>query len=57
MIGKTEMEALLNCCGFILIGALAGWIAGQTTQGKSFGLFGNIILGVIGAVVGDGCSP
>ena len=37
---------------FLLIGALAGWAAGKLMKGKGFGLFGNIIVGIIGAVVG-----
>ncbi len=37
---------------FLLIGAAAGWLVGNITKGKSFGLFGNIAIGVLGAVVG-----
>jgi uncharacterized membrane protein YeaQ/YmgE (transglycosylase-associated protein family) len=37
---------------FILIGACAGWLAGQIFKGSSFGILGNIIVGVLGAVVG-----
>ena len=37
---------------FILLGALAGWLAGQITKGSGFGLLGNIIVGVLGAVLG-----
>lgn len=37
---------------FLLIGLCAGWLAGQFTKGKGFGLAGNLIIGVIGAVVG-----
>lgn len=37
---------------FILIGALAGWLAGKITKGKGFGILGNILLGVVGAVLG-----
>lgn len=32
--------------------AAAGWLAGQVTKGRGFGLVGNLIVGVIGAVVG-----
>lgn len=42
--------------GFIwtlLIGAIAGWIAGQLTRGQGFGIVTNIILGVVGAFVGN----
>ncbi len=37
---------------FLLIGLCAGWLAGQFTKGKGFGPAGNLIIGVIGAVVG-----
>ncbi|MDZ7804859.1 GlsB/YeaQ/YmgE family stress response membrane protein [Thiohalophilus sp.] len=37
---------------FLLIGALAGWIAGVIMKGSGFGFLGNIIVGVIGAVLG-----
>lgn len=38
--------------GFLVIGLLAGWIAGQLMRGGSFGLVGNLVVGVIGAVIG-----
>jgi len=37
---------------WIIIGLLAGWIAGVITRGHGFGCIVNIILGLIGAVVG-----
>jgi len=37
---------------FILIGAISGWAAGQILRGTHFGLVGNIIIGVIGGLVG-----
>jgi uncharacterized membrane protein YeaQ/YmgE (transglycosylase-associated protein family) len=37
---------------FILIGLLAGWLAGQLMQGGGFGVIGDIIVGVIGALLG-----
>jgi len=37
---------------FILIGLAAGWLAGQLVKGSSFGLLGDIIVGVIGALLG-----
>ncbi|PZU99293.1 MAG: GlsB/YeaQ/YmgE family stress response membrane protein [Pseudanabaena sp.] len=42
----------MNFVWFILIGMAAGWIAGQLVKGSSFGLLGNIIVGVIGALLG-----
>jgi len=37
---------------FLAIGAVAGWLAGILMKGGGFGLIGNIIIGVFGAVVG-----
>jgi len=37
---------------FIVIGALAGWLAGQFMRGDGFGLIGDIIVGIIGAFIG-----
>jgi len=37
---------------FILIGLAAGWLAGQFMRGGGFGVVGDILLGVVGAVVG-----
>jgi len=37
---------------FILIGIAAGWLAGQFMKGGGFGLFGDLIVGVIGALLG-----
>lgn len=37
---------------FVLIGAIAGWLAGQIMKGRGFGVVGNIVVGVIGAFLG-----
>jgi len=37
----------------ILIGILAGWIAGQIWKGSGFGVLGDLIVGVIGALLGS----
>ena len=37
---------------FILIGIAAGWLAGQIIKGGGFGLIGDLIIGVIGALLG-----
>ena len=41
-----------NLIVFLLIGLLAGWLAGKIMKGKDFGLVGNMIVGVIGALIG-----
>jgi uncharacterized membrane protein YeaQ/YmgE (transglycosylase-associated protein family) len=37
---------------FLLIGLVAGWLAGQLTKGGGFGVVGDLIVGVIGALLG-----
>ncbi|MEJ2184266.1 MAG: GlsB/YeaQ/YmgE family stress response membrane protein [Nitrospirota bacterium] len=37
---------------FLIIGLLAGWVAGKLMRGHSFGLAGNLVVGVLGAVIG-----
>ncbi len=40
------LESLLI---FLLIGAIAGWLAGVIVKGFGFGLVGNIVVGIVGA--------
>ena len=44
-----ELEELLY---FLLIGAVAGFLAGVLVKGRGFGLVGNAVVGVVGAFVG-----
>jgi uncharacterized membrane protein YeaQ/YmgE (transglycosylase-associated protein family) len=37
---------------FVLIGLVAGWLAGLIIKGHGFGLGGNIVIGIIGALLG-----
>ena len=37
----------------LLIGALAGWISGLITKRRGFGPLGNVIVGVIGALIAN----
>lgn len=37
---------------FILIGIIAGWLAGQIMKGGGYGLVVDLLLGIIGAVIG-----
>jgi uncharacterized membrane protein YeaQ/YmgE (transglycosylase-associated protein family) len=37
---------------FLLVGLVAGWLAGKLTKGSGFGVVGDIVIGVIGAFVG-----
>ncbi|MDF1578587.1 MAG: GlsB/YeaQ/YmgE family stress response membrane protein [Desulfobulbales bacterium] len=41
-----------NLLIFLAIGAVAGWLAGLITKGQGFGILGNMVVGIIGAVLG-----
>ncbi len=41
----------------ILVGLVAGWLAGQIVQGTGFGLIGDLIIGIVGAFVGGWLLP
>ena len=37
---------------WIVLGLVAGWLAGQVMKGSGYGLIADIVLGIIGAIVG-----
>ena len=37
---------------WLIIGAIAGWLAGSLMKGGGFGLLGDIVVGILGAVFG-----
>ena len=37
---------------WLVIGAIAGWLAGKIVKGGGFGLIGDIVVGIVGAVIG-----
>ncbi len=41
----------------LIIGAIAGWLAGLIVRGAGFGLIGNIVVGIIGAFVASWLLP
>jgi uncharacterized membrane protein YeaQ/YmgE (transglycosylase-associated protein family) len=41
----------------ILVGLIAGWLAGQVMRGSGFGLIGDLIVGLLGALIGDWLLP
>ena len=42
---------------WLIVGAIAGWLAGQIMTGFGFGLVGNIVLGIVGAIVAGWLFP
>ena len=51
------MIAPESVIAWIIIGAIAGWLAGLIVKGYGFGLIGNIIVGVIGAFIAGWLFP
>jgi uncharacterized membrane protein YeaQ/YmgE (transglycosylase-associated protein family) len=55
---ETSMElAPMSFLGWLIIGALAGWLAGRIVEGYGFGLVGNIVIGILGACIGGLILP
>ena len=42
----------MGLLAWIIVGLIAGWLAGLVMKGGGYGILGDIILGIIGAVVG-----
>ena len=49
---RIVVFALNGWFAWIVVGLLAGWLAGKITRGHGFGCVVNILLGLIGAVIG-----
>ncbi len=43
---------IINLLIFLAVGALVGWLAGVIVKGKGLGLIGNMIIGIVGAILG-----
>ncbi len=46
------MEQNIGIFAFLVIGALAGWLASRLLKSHGFGLVGNTMVGIVGAVIG-----
>jgi uncharacterized membrane protein YeaQ/YmgE (transglycosylase-associated protein family) len=46
-----------NLLIIVLVGLIAGWLAGQVMRGAGFGLIGDLIVGLLGAFIGDWLLP
>lgn len=47
----------MNLIIFLVIGALAGWLAGVIMKGRGFGIIGNIVVGILGSFLGGLLLP
>jgi uncharacterized membrane protein YeaQ/YmgE (transglycosylase-associated protein family) len=41
----------------LLVGIVAGWLAGQIVEGTGFGLIGDLLIGIVGAFIGNWLLP
>ncbi|HXW47899.1 MAG TPA: GlsB/YeaQ/YmgE family stress response membrane protein [Xanthobacteraceae bacterium] len=42
---------------WLIVGAVAGWLAGLVVKGGSYGLIGNIVVGIIGGLIAGWLLP
>ncbi|KRS21641.1 transglycosylase [Alishewanella sp. WH16-1] len=42
----------MNFILFLIIGAVAGWLAGNIMKGRGFGVLGNMVVGIVGSFLG-----
>jgi len=49
---ETMMLEPQSLIVWLVIGLIAGWLAGQIVKGYGFGLVGNLVVGVVGAFIG-----
>ena len=55
ILGLTVANVDLNpggCCSWAIAALVAGWLAGSLARGRGFGCLGDIVLGLVGAVLG-----
>ncbi|HSD83618.1 MAG TPA: GlsB/YeaQ/YmgE family stress response membrane protein [Anaerolineae bacterium] len=42
----------MGILSWIIVGLIAGWLAGAVMRGRGYGVVGNIVIGIVGAVIG-----
>jgi uncharacterized membrane protein YeaQ/YmgE (transglycosylase-associated protein family) len=47
----------MGIIAWLIVGAIAGWLAGLIVRGFGFGLLGNIVVGIVGAIVAGWLLP
>ena len=54
MLASSQSHSII---AWIIIGALAGWLAGLVVRGGGFGLLGDIVVGIVGAFIAGWLFP
>ena len=52
VLARSTTTTSVGWIGYIIIGAIAGWIAGKIVKGGGSGILMNIVIGIIGALIG-----
>jgi len=52
ILARSTALTSVGWISYIIIGAIAGWIAGKIVKGRGSGILMNIVIGIIGALVG-----
>jgi len=52
--GKMDAQALII---WLIVGAVAGWLAGMVVKGGGYGLIGDVIVGIVGAFIAGWLLP
>ena len=52
LLARSSTLTSVGWIGYVIIGAIAGWIAGKIMKGSGSGILMNIVVGVVGALIG-----
>ncbi|MDG4666869.1 GlsB/YeaQ/YmgE family stress response membrane protein [Mycobacterium sp. 236(2023)] len=52
ILARSTTLTSVGWIGYIIIGAIAGWIAGKIVKGGGSGIVMNIVVGIVGALIG-----
>jgi uncharacterized membrane protein YeaQ/YmgE (transglycosylase-associated protein family) len=52
--GKMDAQALII---WLIVGAIAGWLAGMVVKGGGYGLIGDIVVGIVGGLIAGWLLP
>lgn len=52
LAARSSTLTSVGWIGYVIIGALAGWIAGKIVKGGGSGILLNIVIGIVGALIG-----
>jgi uncharacterized membrane protein YeaQ/YmgE (transglycosylase-associated protein family) len=54
---QGEIMPVQSIIVWLIVGAIAGWLAGKVVRGGGFGLIGDIIVGIVGAIIAGYLFP